>query len=123
MQRINWLKHEGVRILRIDFTNCTPAEMMKIIDEAKETVGSEPRGSVRTLTNITNARFNSDVNTTMKNYVAHNKPYVCAAALVGLSGLQRIVYRAVVKFSGRVIRVCDDEASALTWLATTKTNI
>ena len=39
----------------------------------------------------------------MKDYTKHNKPYVCVAAVVGLSGLQEIVYNVIVKVTGRKI--------------------
>ena len=53
----------------------------------------------------------------MKELAAHNAPYVKASAVVGMGGLHRIAYQAVVLFSRRKIQVLDDERQALDWLA------
>ena len=53
----------------------------------------------------------------MKEYTAHNKPYVRAAAVVGLSGLQEIVYNVIIKLTGRNIATFSDIAVAKDFLA------
>jgi len=45
-----------------------------------------------------------------------NKPYVVAAAVVGVTGLKQIIYNAVMKFSGRKLTAFDSLAEAKDWL-------
>jgi len=53
----------------------------------------------------------------MKEFVIHNKPYVVASAVVGVTGLKQIIYNAVMKFSGRKLTAFDSLAEAKDWLA------
>jgi hypothetical protein len=80
-------------------------------------IGRQPLASTRTLTVVKNSRFNSQVSEAMKEYTAHNKPFVRAAAVVGLSGLQEIVYNVIIKLTGRNIATFADVASAKEFLA------
>ena len=52
----------------------------------------------------------------MKEFVHANKPHVRAAAVVGIDGLKKIVYEAVMRFSGRNVPVFPDLETAKDWL-------
>ena len=67
-------------------------------------MATQPLRSVRTLTLVKNARFNNQVSEAMKEYTHHNKPYVLIAAVVGLSGLQEILYNVVISSRGEKSR-------------------
>jgi hypothetical protein len=54
----------------------------------------------------------------MKEFTKHNKPYVKASAVVGISGIKKIIFHAVMLFSGRKIHACDTLEQAKDWLAT-----
>ena len=53
----------------------------------------------------------------LKQFTAHNKPYVKAGAVVGVTGLKRIIFSAVVTFSRRNLEAFDDVEQAKHWLA------
>jgi hypothetical protein len=53
----------------------------------------------------------------LKEFTRHNKPYVIAAAVVGITGLKQIIYNAVLKFSGRNLVAFDSVDRAKDWLA------
>jgi hypothetical protein len=53
----------------------------------------------------------------MKEYVASNKPYVVAAAVIGVTGMKQFIYNTVMKFSGRTIMLFDTIEQAKEWLA------
>ena len=63
MDRVGFITHEGVTILRVDLSG--PASVEE-----------------------------------MKHYSAFNTPFVKASAVVGISGLARIIYDAAVKVIG-----------------------
>ena len=90
---------------------------MKIIEDAKRVISTKPENSLLTLTDVTNARFNEEVGDGMKQFSAHNKPYVKAAAVVGITGLKKIILGAVMAFSKRNLESFDDEEQAKRWLA------
>ena len=56
--------------------------------------------------------------TAFKQVIEHNRLHIRASAVVGLGGLHRIIYGAVVRLAGRPIRAFDDEESAKRWLLT-----
>ena len=116
-EHVRFIEHKGCSILMIDFQGCQPAEFLERIRYARSVIGRQPLGSTRTLTNVTKARFNNQVSEAMKEYTAHNKPYVRAAAVVGLSGLQEIVYNVIIKLTGRNIATFSDIAVAKDFLA------
>jgi len=115
--RVKFIKHQEKEILFLDFSNSQTAEVLKIIEDAKQVIRTRPQNSLLTLTDVTNARFNEAVGEGMKQFTAHNKPYVKAAAVVGITGLKRIIFGAVMAFSKRKIESFDDVEQAKQWLA------
>ncbi len=116
-ERVKFIKHEEKDILFLDFSNTRTDEVLKIIEDAKQVISTKPMNSLLTLTDVTNARFNDEVGDGMKRFSAHNKPYVKAAAVVGITGLKKIIFGAVMAFSKRNIESFDNVEEAKRWLA------
>lgn len=117
MERVQFIQHKGKKILHINFADCKAEEVLTVIDQAKAVIRTQAQQSVFTLTDVTNTAFNSTVSDAMKEFVVHNKPYVVASAVVGVTGLKQIIYNAVMKFSGRTLTAFDSLAEAKDWLA------
>lgn len=118
MERTRFIEHRGTRILLQDYSGIRdPQQALREIARSRELVARQPPGSLLILTHVRDARYNAAVLQAMKEMAAHNAPYVKASAVVGMSGLHRIAYQAVILFSRRTIRVFDGEADALDWLA------
>jgi hypothetical protein len=100
---VKFIAYKGCPILQIDFEGCQPSELLERIRYAGSVITCQPPHSVRTLTLVKGARFNNVVSDAMKTYTANNKPFVRIAAVVGLSGLQEIVYNVIIKMTGRKI--------------------
>jgi hypothetical protein len=83
--RVKFIKHLEKEILLLDFSDSGAAEVLKIIEDAKRVISTKPENSLLTLTDVTNARFNEEVGDGMKQFSAHNKPYVRAAAVAGIT--------------------------------------
>jgi len=116
-ERVKFITHDKKEILFLDFSNTLPHEVLQTIEDAKRVIRTRPEGSLLTLTDVTNARFNEAVGDGLKQFTAHNKPYVKAGAVVGVTGLKRIIFSAVVTFSRRNIEAFDDIEQAKHWLA------
>lgn len=114
---VQFIKYKGLSILQIDFESCQPAEFLERMRHARSVIGSQPVHSVRTLTLVKNARFNNQVSEAMKEYTKHNKSFVLIAAVVGLSGLQEIVYNVIIKVTGRKIATFPHVEAAKEFLA------
>lgn len=117
MDRIYYIRHREKKILYLDGSNVNFEEALPLIREAKEFIRSQPEKSLLTLTDLTNARFNDHVTQSLKEYVAGNKPYVIAAAVIGVTGLKQILLNSILKLSGRKLTLCDTKEQALDWLA------
>jgi hypothetical protein len=115
-EKIRLITHEGKNILHLDFSNCKAEEILDTIIRAKKVIASYPEKSLLTLTDVTDARFNDAVTQEMKAFTAHNRPYVRAGAVVGVTGLKRIIFQAVVAFSGRKLSAFDNVDQAMQWL-------
>jgi hypothetical protein len=119
MERIRFIEHQGTRILLLDFAGIRdPDEALREIQRCREVVARQPASSLLVMTLVRDGRYNAAVLQGMKDLAAHNAPYVRASAVVGMSGLHRIAYQAVIMFSKRNIKVFDQEAEALDWLGT-----
>jgi hypothetical protein len=119
-KRVNFIRHKAVEILSIDWSNAAAEEILAAIEDAKTMIRSRPERSVRTLTNVTGARLDRRVTEVLKDYVAHNKPYVLAGAVVGLNDLKTVIFNFVNRATGRSLRALGTVDEARDWLADAK---
>lgn len=117
MERTRFEEHRGTRILVLDYSGARdPEEAIRAIEHSKTVVARHPAKSLLILTNVRDARYNTAVLQALKELARHDEPYVKASAIVGMSGLHRIAYQAVILFSKRNIQVFDTELEAMDWL-------
>lgn len=116
MERIKFVQHRGVRVLQVDFSDCSAPEVLEVQKQAMQTIAKEPERSVLLVSLVSNAHFSREVNHQMKEYVKNNERFVKASAVVGVSGLQGIVINAAIDSAGRPISVFDDVEKAKNWL-------
>lgn len=118
MERVRFITHRGREILFMDYSDLQdPAEIIQHIERAKEMVAQQPENSVLGLVYVRDANTTSEVKDAMSQAAVHNKPYIIASAVVGMSAMQRLVYEAVRLFSKREnFHTFDDLAPAKDWL-------
>jgi hypothetical protein len=61
-----------------------------------------------TLTVVTGSHCDLKISDALKGLTEDNKPYVIAGAIVGLSGLMKIIYSAIVRITGRSFATFND---------------
>jgi hypothetical protein len=76
----------------------------------------EQANSVLTLNDVTGSAFDKESVALLQAKVAGNAPYVLRAAVVGINGLQRLIYEGVQAFSRRRIPHFETRQEALRWL-------
>jgi len=117
MPRTQQIKKNGTDIFHMDFSFLKDKqEIRSVILEGAKFIRSKPAGSVLTLTNIEGMHFNNEVKELFKDFLSGNKAYVKAGAIVGLNGLQQILYNGLMKVSGRDIKSFTNIESAAEWL-------
>ena len=119
-KRVNFIRHKGVPILHIDWAGAHGEEMLEAMAAAKRIIAAQPPATVRTLTTVEGALMNKEVTVALKDYVAHNKPFVLAGAVVGLNDLKMIAFNFVNRVTGRTLRAVNSEIEAKEWLAAFK---
>lgn len=117
MSRVQFITHKGKKILYFDLSACKIAEIAAVVAEAKRAVSSQPPMSVLALTNVTETELSKDSSAIIKDFTAHNKPYIKASAVVGVEGLRKVIYNAAMAFSGRQISAFATLDQAKDWLA------
>lgn len=118
MERIEFIEHKGKKILLIDFSGCSPREIMMLCTAAREVIGRQPKGSVLAMADFTGATFNKDAVTRIQEVTTVDAPFVKRAAWVGTESLPETYYKAIQTFSTREFVSFKTRAEALDWLAT-----
>jgi hypothetical protein len=91
-------------------------EVFEVIEMAEKIIRVQQHKSVLTLSDVTGTHYNRDVIQALKEFAHGNKPFVKAGAVIGIDGLKKIVYDAVMKFTGRNLPSFHDVQKAKDWL-------
>jgi hypothetical protein len=120
--RLKKITHRGCSILFTDYSNfLTFEEWNALLDEERKLMPSEPLGSVLALAVFTGSRFSARVFSAIKELAVHNKPYIKASALVGLSSLQQGIFlKGIERTADRSFGLFDTVEQAKNWLADRK---
>lgn len=117
MTRVKEITHKGKIIFSMDFSNVRDKDVINnIIRESVRYIRSKPENSVLTLTNIQDMHFSNEIREMFNGFMKGNKPYVKAGTVIGLNGLQQILYNSLLKVTGRDIRSFNNEIAAKEWL-------
>ena len=117
--RCRFIEHRGKQILFHDLSNITnPADGFPVIAQSKAIMVRQPLASVLALTYVAHSRFNKEIVDALTEFVKHNKPYMKASAIVGLAGLQRVIYVTITQLTGRRLPTFDTIEAAKDWLVT-----
>ena len=103
-------------MLFIDYAGCDIAMLKAVTEEMHRVISQEPPNSVLTLNDVTDTSFDSESVAVLKSKVAANAPYVKRAAVIGISGLQQLIYEGIQKFSERKIPSFNTRQQALEYL-------
>jgi hypothetical protein len=117
MSRSRFVKHRDKMILTFDFSGLGLEDCAQVCDYVKGIISRMPKASVLTLVNVTDVKYDAAFRELSSDLAAHNKPYVLAGAVVGVSGWRKLIFWTATKLAGRNnLQLFDDEASAREWL-------
>jgi len=113
----HFIDHGGKRIYYIDFSGSDVDSIKQVVAKSKKDIAAEPAGSVLTMTNVEDVTITPELSNMMKEFTAHNKPYVKSGAVLGITGLKKVTFNAVLMFSGRRnLHLFDSMDEAKDWL-------
>jgi hypothetical protein len=114
--RVRFMEHQGQRVLFINYSHCDVAMLKAVAEEGHRVIAREQPNSVLTLNDVTGTTFDKESVAVLQAKVAANAPYVRRAAVIGISGLQRLIYEGVQAFSRRRLPLFENRQQALNWL-------
>lgn len=109
--------HHGKSIVEIDFDGCVPGTYAPRIAQAQARITSCPRGSVLALTRFASSRFDAGTVLEMERFASAVMPYLKANALVGITGMKRVVFNGIKPLYRVPVELFDDDGAAREWLA------
>jgi DNA polymerase II large subunit len=121
MERVRFITHRGKPVLLIDHSHSTPEEMRQTLDEVERVIAAEPAGSVLTLSDFTEAKFDKATADRMKIVAAKDRPHVRRAALVGAENIPDVYFHNLQSFSARQFPTFNTREEALEWLTSEDT--
>lgn len=117
MERISWSTLAGHPLFRLNLSGFhRPADALPHLEHARIPEQYQQPKHVLTIADVTNSPFDAAVKEALREVLAHNRPYVLAAALLGVTGLKKVMYTALMRITGRNSRIFETEAEALAWL-------
>ena len=115
-QTISQVNNNDKSITILDYTNCNFTELHKRIEEVMAWMLKQPKDSLFTLSDFSGVSFNKDILEAFKKLALHNKPFVKAGAVVGIKGLQKVAYNAIMTFSRRNMPAFNTRDEAMNWI-------
>ena len=113
---IRFIEHKGKRILLVDFTNANAHDMLLLLEELRETVAQEPRGSLITFSDWTGATVDHAVAMKVKEVLTLDRPFVKKTAWVGTESIPHAFMENFHTFSQREIVTFKTREEAMDWL-------
>jgi hypothetical protein len=114
--RVRFIEHQGKRVLFINYSHCDVAMLKAVAEEGHRVIAQEPPNSVLTLNDVSGTSFDKESVAVLQAKVAANAPYVRKAAVIGISGLQKLIYEGVQTFSKRRLPLFESRQEAMAWL-------
>jgi hypothetical protein len=113
------ISHKGKIILCVDVAGLKvmdKREFSEIINQAMDKISTYQPHSMLILTHVANTGFDTEIAAIMGEYASHNTPYVKASAVVGISGVQKVVLAAIKALTGRDFFLTETVEEAKDWL-------
>ncbi len=117
MKRTQVLKYKGKTVFYMDFSGLTSSEeVIDLIHESISFIRVQKEKSILTLANVERMTVTNEVLKAFSDFISGNRYYVTASAVVGLKGLQRMLYNGLMLLTGRDIRTFENIEFAKEWL-------
>jgi hypothetical protein len=116
--RTYFIEHDQRQIVLMDFSQLlTPQEGLQAIEEARQFIAAQPkRRNLLTLVDVTGSTQDTKVIDALSKLAEHDKPWVIAGAVVGVSMIWRMLFRMVTMMSGRKLASFTNQQDAKEWL-------
>jgi hypothetical protein len=114
--RVRFITYQGQRILLVDCSGCTAAEVAIICDLVPSYVTTEPRDSVLILVDFTNSQIDRNALEHLKIATVHDRPHIKRSAWVGAGSFPKAFYENLKAFSVREYPTFETREQAMSYL-------
>ena len=116
MERTKTILHREKQIICLDFSDCDLEQTRLVMVAGAALIRAQPLSSVLVLSDFTNTTHDARLTPELKEFTAGNAPYVKASASVGVTGMRKILFDAIMKLTGRNVPIFDHPDQAKAWL-------
>jgi hypothetical protein len=118
MMKSRWKEYKGQRYFLADYSGFgTNFESLKLeVDAADAILVKEPPDSVRVLLDFRGTVGSTEVVNYFKDSAARTRKYVKKNAVLGISGVRKVLLESVSRITGQVALAFNDEDKAIEWL-------
>jgi hypothetical protein len=113
---VEWITYKGKRILLIDYSGMTAPQQLEQIRKAAQMLVDTTATDNLTLTDVSNTRVAQEFIDLAKEVGKISAPITKKAAIIGISGIRKILLRAVNTVSGNPRVPFDTVDEAKDWL-------
>jgi len=114
--RIHFFEHKGKRILMIDYSHATAAQMQLLLEHVRVTIAKEVHGEVRVLADFEGAEVDHAVAMRIKEVLTLDRPFVKKGAWLHAESIPKAFMDNFHNFSQRDIVKFKTREEALEWL-------
>lgn len=120
MERIEEFKQGNKSFIYFDLSGLQDnVEIEALVFSAKERIAKYPSQSLYTITNVSDIVFDTRTKEIAAQWMEFNRPYVVNGAVIGLDGVRKIMYNAVLKLTSRTnMKVFTTRQQAIDWMCT-----
>jgi hypothetical protein len=117
-ERVKWIDHNGEKILLADMSNTkTVEEVQDVLDLALKAAAEVPEGTLRYLTNMSQAYVTSKTMPLFREGATRIKPYIKKWSMFGLSKINVMILKLLQKSLGLDAQPFTNQEEALDYLA------
>ena len=101
MADYEWLEKNGTKILFMHIASGNEDELREKLEQFSRVIRAQPAQSLLTISDVTNGHFDRAMKKLLQDFVQANTPYIKKSAIIGVGGLQKVVYNGVIRATGR----------------------
>ncbi len=116
-KRMKWLSKNGQQVLVTDWTYIdNDNEFVDIVIETSNYVIQLGQYDLLELIDLQGSRQTATIIRTMQNMASETRPFNKRKAVIGVTGVKRVLLNTINRFAGESIKAFKTESEALNWL-------
>ena len=115
-KRFKWIEYEGVKILLNDYTNLTGENFIETLEILTEHFLTQQKKEILLLLDVRNSYSNKEIIEALNIASKRIKPLVKKSAVLGVTGVKKILLTVVNKVSDLGAKPFNTEDEAKEWL-------